>query len=241
MSATMLKFIMAFIMVLDHIEFFISPELAAFFHLISRPVAPVFAYLAIEGFIHTRNQKKYISRLYLAAFAMILGNFIINNFVLMDPGFFVRNNIFLSLALGTTSLYIYEEYFKNQKLLGLLLIFLVLIVSLSSEGGIFLVPFMLICYINRDNTKKRNIILIMITAFLAYGSYGYLMEMNIESTIILLGFGADSLFFIAGIPFMYLYNGKRGLSNQFTKYFFYVFYPLHLWIIHIIAAFNIIG
>ncbi|MCL2052147.1 MAG: TraX family protein [Lachnospiraceae bacterium] len=31
---------------------------------------------------------------------------------------------------------------------------------------------------------------------------------------------------------MFLYNGERGSESALAKYFFYVFYPLHLWIIY---------
>ncbi|WP_268869838.1 TraX family protein [Clostridium senegalense] len=42
---------------------------------------------------------------------------------------------------------------------------------------------------------------------------------------------------IFSIIFILLYNGKRGINNKFTKYLFYIFYPLHLVIIKIIAMF----
>nr|WP_259767156.1 hypothetical protein [Lactococcus lactis] len=35
---------------------------------------------------------------------------------------------------------------------------------------------------------------------------------------------------------MYLYNGKKGgRSSTFEKYFFYGFYPIHIWILFIIG------
>ena len=30
------------------------------------------------------------------------------------------------------------------------------------------------------------------------------------------------------LPFLFLYNGERGSRNPFHKWFFYLFYPLHL-------------
>ena len=37
------------------------------------------------------------------------------------------------------------------------------------------------------------------------------------------------------IPFILLYNGKRGINNaSFSKYMFYVVYPVHLWILMIL-------
>ena len=35
------------------------------------------------------------------------------------------------------------------------------------------------------------------------------------------------------IPLVLLYNGERGKNTAFTKYLFYVIYPVHLWILMI--------
>jgi len=37
---------------------------------------------------------------------------------------------------------------------------------------------------------------------------------------------------IAALPFIILYNGERGRYS--LKYLFYVFYPLHIWILYIV-------
>ena len=39
--------------------------------------------------------------------------------------------------------------------------------------------------------------------------------------------------FVTIIPLLFLYNGQQGLKNKFSQYFFYVFYPAHLWILAI--------
>jgi len=49
-------------------------------------------------------------------------------------------------------------------------------------------------------------------------------------TILILMINSDFLF-ITVIPFILLYNGQRGLSLSFSEYLFYVFYPLHLWLL----------
>ncbi|MBD5549290.1 MAG: hypothetical protein HDQ97_18205 [Lachnospiraceae bacterium] len=48
----------------------------------------------------------------------------------------------------------------------------------------------------------------------------------------LLPFGEPFYFLV--FPFILLYNGERGPKSNFNKYFFYIFYPVHLWIIAII-------
>lgn len=39
------------------------------------------------------------------------------------------------------------------------------------------------------------------------------------------------IFAIFSLPIIWLYNGKQGIHNNFIKYMFYLFYPLHLLLI----------
>ena len=39
---------------------------------------------------------------------------------------------------------------------------------------------------------------------------------------------------ISVLPFIWLYNGQRGKKSWITKYFFYIIYPAHLWILMIL-------
>ena len=60
-NAFQLKFFMAMLMVLDHLDHipgFLPLWWMEIFHVITRCDAPFFAYMAIEGFIHTRKQTK---------------------------------------------------------------------------------------------------------------------------------------------------------------------------------------
>ena len=82
--------------------------------------------------------------------------------------------------------------------------------------------------------RDRYIIYAVILAALSISD-----TFNYEDPMIALDmmlYNSDWLF-ITVLPFMYLYNGERGKNNKFTKYFFYIFYPAHLWIIAIISYF----
>ena len=106
-----------------------------------------------------------------------------------------------------------------------------------TEGGIVVLPFMLITYFCRNNPKLRNGLYLIFAAFLASSLPGIVgMYDDWATRIDMLLFNSDWLF-ITVIPFLYLYNGERGKKTPFTKYFFYVFYPAHLWIIAAISYF----
>ena len=65
MNANRLKLLMMGLMVLDHISYFVPPEWALIFHVITRCVGVFFGYMAVEGFNYTRNVYRYNGRLYI--------------------------------------------------------------------------------------------------------------------------------------------------------------------------------
>lgn len=105
-NAFELKLFMALLMVLDHLDHIpglLPPELSALFHAVTRCVGVWFAYLAVEGFLHTRSRLRYNLRLFGWAAVMALGNQLYN-LLAAGKGLTLSNNIFLTLALGVLML-----------------------------------------------------------------------------------------------------------------------------------------
>ena len=239
-----IKILMALLMVLDHIPHIpglIPSTWEGIFHVITRCVGVWFAYVAVEGFIYTRSRVKYNVRLFFWAGVMILGNYLLSL-----QGIIVINNIFLTLAVGVFMLNIlfYDikclSKFSSKKLVIIKIIRIILALSIFvlglsvTEGGIVIIPFMLLTYLFRKSMKCKVIsylVFSLLLFFTAYVDYG-----DISTTINMLMFNSDFMLFTV-IPFILMYNGERGLNNKFSKYFFYVFYPAHLWIIGIIGYF----
>ena len=229
LNAWYLKLLMAALMVLDHMNIIhnlFSPEVTTVFTIISRCVAPVFAYLAVEGLIHTRSIKNYCLRLFALSGVVFAGNSILNQVFKSFSGMvseaeqkylFINNNVIITLALGALVIALIKMCQESKKKAELYLLAAVFFVVgfLWCEWGSVLLPFMVVVYVFREKTVYRFI--------------GYAV---IEIIAILLPFG-EPLYFIA-FPFIFLYNGERGANTRFSKYFFYVFYPLHLWIIAVI-------
>ena len=57
-----LKCIAALLMVLDHLRAFF-PVLPLWFRYLGRLSAPIFFFLTVEGFFHTKNRGRYAARL----------------------------------------------------------------------------------------------------------------------------------------------------------------------------------
>ncbi|GKT03852.1 TraX family protein [Furfurilactobacillus entadae] len=233
-----LKILGLILMVIDHFhEFFASFGVPAWVDWFGRPVPIIFFFVSVEGFTHTRNKRLYLTRLLIGFWLMNLGNTIVQHFFQLR-GQAITNNIFADLFLGVLTML--GIYFFEQKrpLLGISVLLapllttaiaaLLILMKAGIVAQIFLgvVPTILfaeyfvlfylagILYVFR-NKRTIQLIAIAIVAFL----------------YLLLGMSQWIMVF-AIIP-IYLYNGLKGGS---LKYFFYVFYPLHIWALYIIAS-----
>ena len=84
------------------------------------------------------------------------------------------------------------------------------------EGGIFMVLLGLIFYIFRTNRKVQFLVLIILS-FLAF----YTNRTGVQWMMV-----------FAIIP-LYFYNGEKGRGD---KNFFYIFYPVHIYVLYIVAS-----
>lgn len=241
-NAFQLKFFMAMLMVLDHLDHipgFLPPWWSEIFHVITRCVAPFFGYMAVESFIHTRSRLKYNGRLFLWAGIMFAGNFGLNRLLNVDS-LTVYNNIFFTLAMGVLALNVWCYPVKSEKISPKVILALRILLAVpitvyacvAYEGSQAVVPFMLICYFLRNKVNIRNIAICLLSVLLFIPTF--VIYPSMEMTIKMLMFNSDWLVFTA-LPFMYLYNGERGPKTKFSKYFFYLFYPAHLWILALIG------
>ncbi|MGL5348152.1 MAG: TraX family protein [Peptostreptococcaceae bacterium] len=233
LNAFQIKVFALILMLMDHLYFAFPKVFPLWFHPLSRVVSPIFAFLLVEGFFHTRNRKKYNIRLWGWAVFMQVGNIAINT-ILKSKEVSVHNNIFLTLALGLTIISILEYSKKKvgaNKLMLITAAILLLPLSILTEGGIAVIPFILITYLFRNSNNKKIIGYVILSALLFIMSYA--AYPTIEETINMLMYNSDFLLILA-VPFILMYNGERGMNNKFSKYLFYVFYPLHLWVIALI-------
>lgn len=230
LNAFQIKVFALILMLMDHLYFAFPKVFPLWFHPLSRVVAPIFAFLLVEGFFYTRSRLKYNIRLWGWAVFMQVGNMAINT-LLKSKGVSVHNNIFFTLALGLTIISLLE-YSKDKvganKIMLMAGAIFMLPLSFLTEGGMAVIPFILITYLFRNSNKKKIIGYIALSIVLFIMSY--VPYPTIEETINMMMYNSDFLLILV-IPFILMYNGERGMNNKFSKYLFYVFYPMHLWII----------
>ncbi|MDF2886393.1 MAG: hypothetical protein K0R23_778 [Lacrimispora sp.] len=176
---------------------------------IGRISFPIFCFLLVEGFLHTKDVKKYGIR--LLAFALIseipFDLAIFNSW--FHPGY---QNVFFTLFIG---LWVLEWY---QKAMGdpLWQLFAIGVgcgvsILLKSDYNIDGIALILVLYVFRDNKKLQTVLSGIMAALISLSC---------------LGAGVFAL-----LP-IHMYNGKKGERN--LKYLFYWFYPLHLILLYIL-------
>lgn len=233
LNRNQLKILATIFMVLDN-AYFRFPNMPSIIHLLTRFVAPLFAWLMVEGFFHTHSRKEYCKRLWIAAILMQIGDFL--SFALLKENA-ISDNIFLTLAISFSMIWIIDIAKRNKGykriLLSLAAVIVAVVGMLLSEGGLSIIPFVFIAYIFHHQKGKQATIYLIYCFFLFFIFYGGL-TLAIKQGFEMFCVNSDWMGFLV-IPFMYLYNGEKGQSGNYQKWFFYAFYPLHLWLLTIIS------
>ncbi|MCD7814980.1 MAG: conjugal transfer protein TraX [Lachnospiraceae bacterium] len=179
---------------------------------IGRLAFPIFCFLLVEGFVHTRNPRKYASRLFV--FALI--SEIPFDIALKGSWFYPdKQNVYFTLLIGLLVLMGIRQITNDGKrpiLLSVLPIALGMFVALKMDTdynykGVFLIA---VLYLTRQVRLYQCI----------SGAAAIAWELPAP---------------LAFIP-IWFYNGKRGIS---LKYFFYWFYPVHLMLLYVINTWGV--
>ena len=218
MSGFILKIIAVISMVIDHLVYVVFNKFS-FMNYIGRLAFPIFAFSITEGYIHTKNLKRYFSRLLIFAFVsqipyMLFISNLTTRFTL---------NILFTLSLGLLAITIYDK--SKNKFLGLLFVGICGIFAqlLHFDYSWFGIAIIFIFYIFKDKKIYMNLSFCIAT-FINY-FYSYITSNRTEYLFII-------LFCILSLIPINLYNEKKGKN---IKYFFYIFYPLHLIILYLLT------
>ena len=265
LSGFQLKYIALIAMVFDHIHYFFdyTGKIPIWFAMIGRLAAPLFLFSVIEGFIHTRNRKKYFLKIYALAILMGLIQFGFYNFLhpLVRPdGFFPQNMMLSSFAILLVALqgiaWIQEKkYLKGIPTLLFPLLLPWLLVPFYLLGQNKPVFTFFINLLNYTVFPTHTSISDGGTWLLLTGIAMYLCHRNLKKEV--LAFVSVSLVWVLmaivltrpsfhdlmfkyiewmeifAAPLMLCYNGQRGNGS---KYLFYVFYPTHIYLLYALSV-----
>ena len=218
MSAFVLKIIAMFSMFSDHLGWYLTNGQISYYNYIGRIAFPIFAFQISEGYIHTSNFKKYLSRLFIFAIISQIPFMLFMKIIIHDSS--ITLNIFFTLFLGLLCIFTYDK--SSSKTLAIILITIICYLGelLSVDYGYWGILLIFFFYLFKDNKVLMSFIFLFM-CLLKYGIPIIVNGFNIIYIILII------FTFLAIIPIL-LYNGKLGRK---TKKLLYVFYPAHLLLI----------
>lgn len=171
---------------------------------IGRAAFPIFCFLLVEGAVHTRSPRKYLLR--LTSFALISEipfDLALHN----QPFYWGTQNVFFTLLAGLLVIQAFQRS-PGQEWRGMLALAVLGAAAelCGTDYGAIGVAVIAVMYLLRERFWAASVLSLILLVLLA----------RIE------------IFSIPAFLILALYNGKRGRQ---PKYFFYVFYPVHLLIL----------
>ncbi len=195
--------------------------------LVGRLAFPIYCFLLVEGYFHTRNYRKYALRLLILA---MISEFPFDLAINFYNSYFAYNNVIFTLLIGLLTIggidYIQKgnvnfltEYWTKS--LGMAAVFV---------AGCFLAYFMHTDYGMGGVTA-------IVVMYYTYGQdrIHYLISFALGVVILALCGSATELAALVVLIPIYFYNGKRGSNSIILRRVLNWFYPAHLLIIGIIA------
>lgn len=234
LSGTALKMIAAAAMLIDHIGILIFTDVALF-RIIGRIAFPIFAFMIAEGCRYTKNKLRYFLTVFIIA---VICQTV---YYLFDKSF--EMCVFVTFSLSIIVIYAMQWFkrvlFSDYSIIGKCI-----------AGGIFAVSVILVYIINQhfkiDYGFIGCILPVIVSVFDFHDTDApqILHEADtLPNQILLMGAGLVSLAMQCGpvqyyslfaIPLLMVYSGERGKYSM--KYFFYIFYPVHLAVLQGIAV-----
>lgn len=209
LTGNQLKLIAAAAMLLDHAGILLFPRIGLF-RVLGRLAYPVFAYMIAEGCRYTRNKLRY----FLMLFGLGAACQLVYYFFSGDTYF----NILLTFSVSVPLIYALQAAHGPEKSGLWWAVF-----GTGVVAAIGLTELLTIDY---------GFWGIMIPVFVSYAQvrrfprWAEVLMLGIG--LILLGTenGAQQYYALLSLPLLLCYSGRRGKGN--LKYFFYIFYPVHL-------------
>lgn len=237
LTSNTIKVIAIIAMTIDHLAWMLFPgypvePLPLMMHIIGRITCPIMCYFIAEGYHHTKNVSRYTRRLFVFAFvAHFAYLFASEEFV--DWRSFIpfyygdvldQTSVMWSLAWGLVMLRVVNSERIKQASLKVILVLLISLISFPSDWSCIASFCILAFGTNRGDFKVQMRWMVFYVAL-----YALIYCLAIDKV-----YGLLQMAVVLAIPILRLYNGKRGNSpgmNRIMKWVFYIYYPLHLFLI----------
>ena len=220
LTAAVLHIIAMTLMLMDHLWATLLPA-REWLTCAGRVAFPIFAFMAVEGYFHTRSFKKYILRMLLFAVLSEIP------FDLMYGGTWfypVHQNVLWTFLLSLLGVWLMEQVRKKGKTWMYLLV-CVLVVLLTVFVFYFLHGRKWWCFLGQ--LAALYWLNVELLGGLMYPVQLFGMEFELCQ---------QGLALLALIP-IWLYRGRQGYHSKPFQYLCYAFYPVHMLLLVVVLNF----
>lgn len=236
-SSVGLHIIAMILMLMDHMWATVLSDYQ-WLNSVGRLAFPIFAFMIVEGFTHTKNLKKYVTRLLIfAVITEIPFNLMVGNNITYYP----HQNVLWTFLMGIGLMYLNELAAKKEKIwlsfvtavstiiLGYVLGF-VTFADYYGPGVLTVLLFYFFrgrkwwCYLGQLVGMYYLHAEMLKGLYFEVDLFGYHLEIVQQGLAVL------------SLAFIWLYKGRQGKKSKAFQYFCYAFYPAHMLILWLIMV-----
>lgn len=221
LSGNQLKILAVIFMTVDHIGLTLFPGMPIF-RIIGRLALPIFAFTFAEGCKYTKNKwRRFCLLSFSGALCQAVYSYAMQSLYM---------NILITLTLSVLVIHSIDFAQKNKNIIGFF-------VSSAVLLGVFYICYILPGKIGHGFAIDYGFFGVMLPVLIYMGKNKQekISLLSIGLLVLASNIGTIQLFSLLSVPIIALYNGTRGKWRM--KNFFYIYYPLHLVVIHFIGMF----
>ena len=203
-------------MVADHVGLALFPSTGVF-RCVGRLALPLYCFLLVQGYVHTRDVRAYARRLLLLA---ILSEIPFDLLIFARVTSAAEQNILFSLLLALLALVIADTH-RGRALPLALMEAGICLVAMATRVSYGWLPIALCLSFFFGIRRPLRGVPLALGALLLYSATLWLS--GVDS-----GWALISLCAPLGLLPILLYSGRRGLASPWLKLLFYAAYPLHI-------------
>ena len=217
MNATRLKVIGIVSMTIDHIGYFLFPQMTVL-RMIGRLAYPIFAYMIAEGCRYTRNKVRYLGTVLAIAGLCSAATYFSERSLYQSifTTFSCAMLLIFALTAAKEATARAEKIFWGVSTMMLVFLYfavfqLWMIPGLETDYGFLGIITPVLVWLGRSKAEK-------------------LAGLTIGLCLLSVELGTVQFCSLAAVILLYFYNGERG--NHSLKWAFYAYYPLHIAVLY---------
>ena len=215
LTGNQLKLIAAAAMLLDHTGILLFPGVQLF-RILGRLAYPIFAYMIAEGCRYTKNKLRYFLMLFGLGAACQIVYYVFSGDTYL--------NILLTFSVSVLLIYALQASYASSKTVWS---------AVFAAGVVAAVGLDMCLTFDYGFWGMMTPVLVSFAHVRRFPRWAEVVLLGCGLVLLAAEYGAQQYCALLCLPLLLCYSGRRGKGN--LKYFFYIFYPVHLMILQGIA------